>query len=138
MLSSKANWKYINNPPVKDRDSIEIELSPIVKDLFLQRGITTTEEAKQFMQPDLNNLIDPFLLSGMEKTVQRIKEAANNNEKIAVYGDYDADGVSSTVVLLHALKKLVQIVNTIFRIDLQKDMDLMNQRLDSFNKQDLG
>ncbi|WP_040981621.1 single-stranded-DNA-specific exonuclease RecJ [Oceanobacillus jeddahense] len=106
MLSSKANWKYINNPPVKDRDSIEIELSPIVKDLFLQRGITTTEEAKQFMQPDLNNLIDPFLLSGMEKTVQRIKEAANNNEKIAVYGDYDADGVSSTVVLLHALKKI--------------------------------
>ncbi|WP_077603146.1 single-stranded-DNA-specific exonuclease RecJ [Oceanobacillus sojae] len=106
MLSSKANWKYINNPPVEDRDSIEIAMSPIVKDLFLQRGITTTEEAKQFMQPDLNNLIDPFLLSGMTKAVNRIKEAAENKEKIVVYGDYDADGVSSTVVLLHALKKI--------------------------------
>ncbi|WP_152654731.1 single-stranded-DNA-specific exonuclease RecJ [Oceanobacillus sp. CFH 90083] len=106
MLSSKANWKYINNPPAKDRDSIEIAMSPIVKDLFLQRGITTTEEAKQFMQPDLSNLADPFLLQGMDKAVKRIKEAAANQEKIVVYGDYDADGVSSTVVLLHALKKI--------------------------------
>lgn len=105
MLSSKANWKYINNPPVEERDSIEIAMSPIVKDLFLQRGITTTEEANQFMQPDLNNLIDPFLMNGMDKAVKRIKEAAENKEKIVVYGDYDADGVSSTVVLLHALKK---------------------------------
>lgn len=106
MLSSKANWKYIDNPPVEERESLDIAMSPIVKDLFLQRGITTTEEAKQFMQPDLNHLIDPFCLNGMEKAVKRIKEAVDNNEKIVVYGDYDADGVSSTVVLLHALNKI--------------------------------
>ncbi|MFD1389331.1 single-stranded-DNA-specific exonuclease RecJ [Oceanobacillus oncorhynchi subsp. oncorhynchi] len=106
MLSSKANWKYIDNPPAKERESLDIAMSPIVKDLFLQRGITTTEEAKQFMQPDLNHLIDPFCLNGMDKAVKRIKEAADNNEKIVVYGDYDADGVSSTVVLLHALNKI--------------------------------
>ncbi|WP_080874259.1 single-stranded-DNA-specific exonuclease RecJ [Oceanobacillus timonensis] len=106
MLSSKANWKYINHPPAEERDSIDIAISPIVKDLFLQRGITTTEEVKQFMRPDLSHLQDPFLLTGMEKAVNRIKEAADNHEKIVVYGDYDADGVSSTVVLLHALKKI--------------------------------
>lgn len=106
MLSSKANWKYIDNPPVEERESLDIAMSPIVKDLFLQRGITTTEEAKQFMQPDLNHLIDPFCLNGMDKAVKRIKEAVDNNEKIVVYGDYDADGVSSTVVLLHALNKI--------------------------------
>ncbi|GIO21814.1 single-stranded-DNA-specific exonuclease RecJ [Oceanobacillus sp. J11TS1] len=106
MLSSKANWKYINNPPVEERDSIELAMSPVVKDLFLQRGITTTEEANQFMQPDLDDLFNPFLLQGMDKAVERIRKAAENQEKILVYGDYDADGVSSTVILLHALKKL--------------------------------
>ncbi|MFD1065362.1 single-stranded-DNA-specific exonuclease RecJ [Oceanobacillus locisalsi] len=106
MLSSKANWKYINQPPVEERDSIDIAISPIVKDLFLQRGMKTTEEVKQFMQPDLNHLQDPFLLNGMDKAVERIHEAVERHEKIVVYGDYDADGVSSTVVLLHALKKI--------------------------------
>lgn len=106
MLPSKANWKYINNYSAEEGNDLDLHLSPIVKDLFLERGITTIEEANQFLHPDLEDLINPFLLQGMEASVERIKRAIENKEKILVYGDYDADGVSSTIVLLHALHTL--------------------------------
>ncbi|MFD1335365.1 single-stranded-DNA-specific exonuclease RecJ [Oceanobacillus iheyensis] len=106
MLDSKMKWRYNQ---VEDHNSSllkDTNLSPLLKQLFIQRGITTNEEVQRFLSPQIDDLHHPFLLKDMEKAVQRIHKAIQNEEKILVFGDYDADGVSSTVVMLKALTEL--------------------------------
>ena len=69
---------------------------------------------------------DYMLLSDMQKAIDRIKLAIDQNERILVYGDYDADGVTSTTILVSTYVYLALRWGGIFPIDLQKDMDLMN------------
>ncbi|MBQ9984756.1 MAG: single-stranded-DNA-specific exonuclease RecJ [Oscillospiraceae bacterium] len=74
--------------------------------LLAVRGITSAREAERFTKKNLSDLYDPFLMCDMQKAVERISEAIMSNEKIAVYGDYDADGVTSTYILVHFLRSL--------------------------------
>ncbi len=76
---------------------------PVAK-LLVQRGITSFEEAKKFFRPDLKSLHDPFLMKDMEKAVERIEEAMENEENIMVYGDYDVDGTTSVALMSSFLK----------------------------------
>ncbi len=83
------------------------EFSPLVLQLLYNRGLTTQTQIDEFFNPDYeSDLHDPFLFSDMEEAVVRILKAAKNKEKVAVYGDYDADGVTATVLLVELLKKL--------------------------------
>lgn len=70
-----------------------------VAKLLVNRGITTPEEAFTFLNPSLSHLTDPFALKDMQKAVERIYTAICNKEKILVFGDFDADGITATVVL---------------------------------------
>ncbi len=74
--------------------------------LLSVRGVTTPETAAAFTKKDIADLYDPFLMCDMQKAVDRIGKALVNNERIAVYGDYDADGVTSTYILVHFLRSL--------------------------------
>lgn len=74
--------------------------------LLAVRGITSAREAELFAKKDLADLHDPFLLRDMQEAVNRIGTGIMNNEKIAVYGDYDADGVTATYILVHFLRSL--------------------------------
>ncbi|MBP2077472.1 single-stranded-DNA-specific exonuclease RecJ [Oceanobacillus polygoni] len=107
MLQSKANWKYtsLHEAAVNWEDD-SIELSPIVKQLLQQRGITNIEEARQFLSPDIKNLHSPVKIDSIERAAARVHKAIDDDEKILIYGDYDADGVSSTTVLMKALEEL--------------------------------
>jgi single-stranded-DNA-specific exonuclease len=79
----------------------------IISKILLERGISSAEEADRFLRPDYErDLHDPFLFSDMEKAVKRIVSARQNREIVAVFGDYDADGVTSTVLLAETLKKI--------------------------------
>lgn len=80
--------------------------SNIMDILLKQRGITTSEEAHRFISPDLAQLRSPSKLAMIDLASDRIKEAIINKEKILIYGDYDADGVCSTALLLKALTEL--------------------------------
>ena len=71
---------------------------PVAK-LLVQRGITSFEDAKKFFRPDLKLLHDPFLMKDMEKAVERIELAMENEENIMVYGDYDVDGTTSVALM---------------------------------------
>lgn len=71
--------------------------------LLAVRGIKTPDEAQKFLSKSVSALHDPFLMRDMDKAAKRIKQAIEKNEKIAVYGDYDADGVTATYTLLHYL-----------------------------------
>lgn len=83
------------------------EYSPLVLQLLYGRGIKTQEQIDEFFNSDYEqDLHDPFLFKGMKKAVSRILRAIKKQEKIVVYGDYDTDGVSSSVILMTTLKKL--------------------------------
>lgn len=81
-----------------------LSLPPLVARLLVQRGYRDEESARAFLHADAADLHDPYLLSGMEAAVLRIREAAERGEKIRIYGDYDADGVSSTSLLVHVFR----------------------------------
>ena len=72
--------------------------------LLVQRGITNYEESKVFFRPSLSQLHDPFLMTDMDKAVERVLRAINNGEKVLVYGDYDVDGTTAVAVVYTYLK----------------------------------
>ena len=84
----------------------ELKLSPITARLLAIRGLTDPDEASRFMNPTLDQLYDPFRLAGLECAADRLLLAITNRERIAVHGDYDVDGITSTVILRRALELL--------------------------------
>ena len=74
-------------------------MSLVMAVVFLNRGIDTEEKLKNYLKKPLESIYNPMLLPGMEKACDRIKKALENGEKITIYGDYDADGVTSTSIL---------------------------------------
>lgn len=107
MLRSKSNWKFASiQENINDWMDDSSELSPVIKELLLQRGMTTNEEIQHFLKPSIENLINPNRLASMNMARDRVGQAIENNEKILVFGDYDADGVSSTTILMKTLQEL--------------------------------
>jgi len=83
-----------------------LDISKLAARILVARGIRTTEEAYSFLYPTLQNLSDPFLLPDMDKGVTRVLEAIHAQEPICLYGDYDADGVSSCAITYNFFKEL--------------------------------
>ena len=77
-----------------------------VANLVYQRGIQTEEALRDFLEPSLDQLHDPYELHDMDKTVTRIRQAIENYEQILIYGDYDADGMTSASIVKEALEQL--------------------------------
>lgn len=80
----------------------------ILAQLLHNRGITRPEEMRSFLDAGYERIPDPLALIDMGKAVERIQRALSKREHITVYGDYDADGVTSSVLLTRALRKLKQ------------------------------
>lgn len=78
----------------------------LIKRLLISRGIKTDEEIKEFLNPLEMVITSPNVFTDMQKTVERLSTAIENNETIIIYGDFDADGVTSTSVLYKTLKFL--------------------------------
>jgi single-stranded-DNA-specific exonuclease len=81
-------------------------IAPIVARLLCQRGFSDPEVASRFLNPSLDHLHDPMALAGMGAAVERILAAIAAKERIAIHGDYDVDGITSTVILRRALELL--------------------------------
>ncbi|MFV0484378.1 MAG: single-stranded-DNA-specific exonuclease RecJ [Bacteroidales bacterium] len=75
--------------------------------ILTQRNITTSQNARIFFNPKLKDLHDPFLMKDMDKAVERVERAINNQEKIMIYGDYDVDGTTSVAMVYLFLKKYI-------------------------------
>jgi len=99
-------WKLPQKPTQDFIDKFP-ELHPIVVQLLYNRGLKTQDEIDEFLSPDYSKDIhDPYLFKDMEHACHRIYKAIKEQELITVYGDYDADGVSSSVILRSVLKNL--------------------------------
>ncbi|MEQ1575391.1 MAG: single-stranded-DNA-specific exonuclease RecJ [Vicinamibacterales bacterium] len=83
-----------------------LQISPVTARLLCMRGFSEPEAARRFLEPSLDDLLDPFRLAGMGVAVDRILVAISSRERIAIHGDYDVDGVTSTVILRRTLELL--------------------------------
>lgn len=99
----KTKWMLRTTKTNLDKVGRILGVSPLIVKIMINRGISTIEDMKKFLNPRLENLHSPFLMKDMENGINIIKCAILNKEKIMIYGDYDADGVTSTVILYKAL-----------------------------------
>ncbi|MCE1249016.1 MAG: single-stranded-DNA-specific exonuclease RecJ [Firmicutes bacterium] len=81
-------------------------ISPVLAGILINRGITTAEEGKRFLQGTINDFHPPYMIGDLEKAVDIILENLEQENKILIQGDYDADGVTSTAILIKALERL--------------------------------
>lgn len=100
MLKSKAKWIYSQE---NTESKQEIHPIPTINRLLHERNIETEEEMNDFLKPKIELLHAPNLFSQMDEAVERIHQAIDSQEQIMIYGDYDADGVSSTTLLYETL-----------------------------------
>lgn len=102
-------WNY--EPPTPEERQIADELggklniSPILAQLLIRRGITTESAAKRFFRPQLADLINPFLMKDMDVAVDRLNDAMGHKERILVYGDYDVDGCTAVALVYKFLQQ---------------------------------
>ena len=88
--------------------SSELGVDPVLAELLVQRGVCTFEQARSFFRPSLDNLHDPFLMTDMDKAVERVHKAVSSGEKILVYGDYDVDGTTAVSLVYSFLRRLTR------------------------------
>lgn len=108
MIIPTYNWQFA--PQVEDADFTKIAkkagLGPEAARLLFSRGIKDEDSLSRFLVPSLDDLHDPYLLHDMDKAVNRIRRAIEQGEFILVYGDYDADGMTSASILKETLEQL--------------------------------
>ncbi|WP_151735981.1 single-stranded-DNA-specific exonuclease RecJ [Paenibacillus tengchongensis] len=107
MLYPKTKW---HSPATDPAASVELarslSISPLLSNLLVTRGLDTPDKALAFLDGGTDDRHDPYLLKGMSQAVPRIRRALQEEEHILVYGDYDADGVSSTSLMIYLLRHL--------------------------------
>ena len=107
MLRAKTRWQLAAyDQETADLIARECGLAPLVAKLLVIRGIDSPERAREFMGAGPELFHDPFALYGMEESVFRIRQAIERGEPICIYGDYDADGVSSTSLMVHLMRRM--------------------------------
>lgn len=106
MIEARYNWQdqsaKVDQQVVQTLQD-ELAISKTMAVLLAERGIADAQAARDFLKPSLSAVHDPRLLHDMDQAVERIETAVANGEKITVYGDYDADGITSTAVMYEAL-----------------------------------
>ena len=92
-------WNVAAPCPEGVKNLMDAGVSPLLSTILSARGVVTGEEARQLLDPTAHPMHDPMLLRDMDKAVSRIRQAIANQELMAVYGDYDVDGITSTCLL---------------------------------------
>lgn len=102
-MGIKYNWIYPNYDENFLKELESYSISKNIAKILNARNITDMPSVKKYFSDEYEEGYDPFLMHDMQKAVDRINEAIENEEKILVYGDYDADGITSTVLLVETL-----------------------------------
>ena len=103
----KKKWCLAEVPPEKTLAlAKELDIPYTLAVLLINRGVATTEEGQTFLNADFSLLHDPFLMAGMDRAVERVVRAIENEESITVFCDYDVDGVTSAAFLTHFFRDL--------------------------------
>ncbi len=124
--------KHWNIPPLitPEADSALSKFPPILRQILFNRGFPTDAEARAYLNAKPNFETDPFLMTGMRAAVDRIQVAIERNQPIAIYGDYDVDGVTSTVLLVEALQSFHANVRGYIPNRFEEGYGLNNEAMD--------
>jgi single-stranded-DNA-specific exonuclease len=111
---------------------------PVLRQILFNRGYATAAEANSFLNADPPSNTDPFLLRDMQVAVDRIRRALSAREQLAIYGDYDVDGVTATALLLQALRLLGGQVQAYIPHRFDEGYGLNTEALDSLMADGVG
>lgn len=101
-----TRWRFQEgNDSIQELLVRELGLSPILSRILMSRDITNTDDAHRYLSPSLSDLHNPFLMQDMRKAVDRLVRAIQRQERVVIYGDYDADGITSVVALFRFLRQ---------------------------------
>ncbi|UNC92892.1 single-stranded-DNA-specific exonuclease RecJ [Candidatus Contubernalis alkaliaceticus] len=123
------------DPALRDRLSAALKVKPVIAQLLINRGITDAVQGRRFLYPRLEDLNDPESLKGLISARDRLKEALDKGKNIVVYGDYDVDGITGTVILVTFLRKLGGSVSYYIPHRLTEGYGLNSAALDRLKEQ---
>lgn len=97
---------WVIPPPAAGRDDLarSLRISPVVAQILCNRGVTNMEAARQFMKPQIADMLPPEAMPATLRAAERVVAAINAGHKIVIFGDYDVDGVTGVSILWHCLK----------------------------------
>ena len=103
-----TQWRFsLEQEDITEQLSNEFGILPVISKILMSRNIVNLADAKKYLFPSLNDLHNPFLMKDMDKAVHRVIQAIQHKEKIVVFGDYDADGITSIAVMLKFFRVLL-------------------------------
>ncbi len=103
----RKRWNFVEHDKERCRKfGADLGVSPLIAGLLISRGHDTLKKATSFLNPVYEDLHEPLLMKGMQSAVERVLKAVDSGEKILIWGDYDVDGTTGTVVLRKALEIL--------------------------------
>lgn len=103
----RKSWHILQENKVLQKQIADnCGITPITAQILINRGITEPAAVNGFLKSDIGSLHDPFLMKDMRKAVDRIKKAISKGEKVMIYGDYDADGISAAAILKRVLRDI--------------------------------
>ena len=107
-LKTTHRWRVAPANPEVERDLVDgLDVAPLVARIMASRGISSVEEGRLFLTPSLErDWQDPMIIPGMPGVVDRVERAVRERESIAVFGDFDVDGITSTCLLTEGLRAL--------------------------------
>ncbi len=106
----ERRWKIAEPADSRLRERFP-ELHPVTVQLLANRGITDQEKVDEFLLPDYGqDLHDPFLFRQMEEACERVRTAIESGEQVVIHGDYDADGVTGTAILLSVFREVAEMM----------------------------
>lgn len=109
--STMEKWFIKNRKADFDLIAKQFGISPVTARLAVNRGISSTQEMKQYLHPELSDMHNPRKMKDMERAVEIIREKIDAGKKIRIIGDYDVDGVMSTYILYTALRQCGAVVD---------------------------
>ena len=129
-------WECYETDEEKVNELIEkYHLSSLVAKILVNKNIVSKEKIELFLNPTWNDFHDPFLMSDMEKAVDRILKALKENERIIIYGDYDVDGITSITVLKNFLLERGAVVSEYIPNRLDEGYGLNKEAIEQIAKE---
>ena len=135
-----TQWKLKEsvNKEIEDSLSKEFGIYPIISQILANREILDMEGARRYLYPSLNDLHSPLLMKDMQKGVSRLLKAIYEHEKIVIYGDYDADGITSVVILFKFIRQITPDVSYYIPDRVQEGYGLKIPVIDKFKSNNVN
>lgn len=137
-MSQRIRKCWNVNEPISTEANSALDAYPkILRQLFYNRGIEDALSAKRYLF-DSGSIFDPYLLADMGVAVERLLHAVDQKEQIAVYGDYDVDGVTATALMVQVLSRMGADVRAYIPNRFEEGYGLNNDAVDSLSNDGIG